>query len=81
MHLAALHFSTILVHFLVKPHMKSNFHVQNHEFKKKTFQKMLRLIKAKFIQVSICFHLSQSPFCMGVLLAAAYAKKMKDINK
>ena len=76
MHLAALHFSTILIHFLVKPHMKSNFHVQNHEFKKKTFQKMSRLIK-----VSICFHLSQSPFCMGVLLAAAYAKKMKDINK
>ena len=81
MHLAALHFSTILIHFLVKPHMKSNFHVQNHEFKKKTFRKMSRLIKAKFIQVSICFHFSQSPFCVGALLAAAYTQKMKDINK
>ena len=33
-------------------------------------QKMSRLIKAKFIQVSICFHLSQSPFCEGALLKA-----------
>ena len=31
---------------------------------------MSRLIKAKFIQVSIGFHLSHSPFCEGVLLKA-----------
>ena len=42
---------------------------------------MSRLIKAKFIQVSICFHLSQSPFCVGALLAAAYAKKKNERHK
>ena len=31
---------------------------------------MSRLIKAKFIQVSIGFHLSHSPFCEEVLLKA-----------
>ena len=76
MHLAALHFSTILIHILVKHRMKSNFRVQTHKFKKKPFRYFSCLIRAKFNQVSICC-LSGSLFFVEALLAAAYARKQK----
>ena len=67
MHLAALHFSTILIHFLVKPHMKSNFHVQNHEFKKFSFKKCRVWLKLNSFMWTFVFTF-HTPFCEGALL-------------